>query len=63
MSQQRLIESLSGLFATDAVVFWHDVEGALDLDQKMFAALTRSDQTKLFAPSDTATLGGSLPHP
>lgn len=27
MSQQRLIESLSGLFATNAVVFWHDLEG------------------------------------
>lgn len=27
MSQQRLIESLSGLFATHAVVFWHDLDG------------------------------------
>jgi hypothetical protein len=26
MSQQRLIESLSSLFASHAVVFWHDVE-------------------------------------
>ena len=26
MSQQRLIESLSSLFSTRPVVFWHDVE-------------------------------------
>ena len=26
MSQQRLLDSLTTLFTTDAVVFWHDVE-------------------------------------
>lgn len=32
MSQQRLIESLTRLFATNPVVFWHDVEGEFAAD-------------------------------
>ena len=27
MSNQRIVESLSGLFASSCVVFWHDVDG------------------------------------
>jgi len=49
MSQQRLIDSLTSLFATHPVVFWHDVESQFCIDVETLVLdgveLIRVDQT------------------
>lgn len=52
MSQQRLIESLSSMFTTHAVVFWHDVDaefsGTVDALELDGVRLVRLDSTPAF---------------
>lgn len=52
MSQQRVIESLSSMFTTHAVVFWHDVDaefsGTVDALELDGVRLVRLDSTPAF---------------